>query len=111
MVSMRLFCHTVHVNPIVRFIPDSLYGHNRSPSMVSWATKLRSISLKYVQEVELASFTHFCHQEAFLCIMATQQVKAFCVLQFAKLSSATSVQRSFRARYEKRPSSRMNIYR
>jgi lauroyl/myristoyl acyltransferase len=79
--------------------------------MVSWATKLRSIALKYVQGVGLASSTHFCHQEAFLCIMATQQEKAFCVLRFAKLSSATSVQTSFRARYEKPLSSRMNIYR
>jgi hypothetical protein len=42
----------------------------------------------------LANNTHFCHQEASLCIMATQQVQAFYVSQFAKLGSATSVQRS-----------------
>jgi hypothetical protein len=64
--------------------------------MVNWATKLRSISLRYVEEVMLASCMHFCHQEAFIFIMATHLAKAFCVLQFAKLSSAISVQRSFR---------------
>jgi hypothetical protein len=44
-----------------------------------------------MEQVVLANCMHFCHQEASLFIMVTQQEKAFFVLQFAKLGLVTSV--------------------
>jgi hypothetical protein len=51
------------------------------------------------------------HQRVQMLIMATQQENLTLFLLFAKLGSATAMERSFRARYKKPPLRRTNIYR